>query len=91
MRNPEEKKTVRKTVLMTVSLAKSIDEEAKQRGIKPNAVMNERMEHSNRDDNNPSKLAEFQDFANLAVKRMKQYSEKDAEYLEKEANKKWTF
>ena len=91
MRNPEDKKTVRKTVLMTESLAKDIDEEAKQRGIKPNAVMNERMEHPNRDDNKPSNLVEFQDFANEAVRRMKQFSEKDATYLEREANNLWKF
>lgn len=91
MRNPEEKKTVRKTVLMPESLSKDIDEEAKQRGLKPNAVMNERLKHPQRDDNIPSKLAEFQDFANEAVRRMKQYSEEDANYFEKEANKKWTF
>ena len=91
MRNLEEKKTVRKTVLMPESLSKDIDEEAKQRGLKPNAVMNERLKHPQRDDNIPSKLAVFQDFANEAVRRMKQYSEEDANYLEKEANKKWTF
>ncbi len=90
MRNPEDKKSVRKTVLMTENLAQSIEQEAKERGIKPNAVMNERLEHC-KNDNKPPKMVEFQDFANEAVKRMKQYSEEDAAYLEKEANKKWTF
>lgn len=91
MRNPEDKKTVRKTVLMTESLAKDIDEEAKQRGIKPNAVMNERMEHPNRDDNKPSNLVVFQDFANKVVKKMKQFSEEDAKQFEREANNLWKF
>ena len=91
MRNPEDKKTVRKTVLMPESLAKDIDNESKDRGLKPNAVMNERLAHPHRDDNKPPKMVEFQDFANEAVKRMKQFSEKDATYLEREANKLWTF
>ena len=91
MRNPEDKKTERRTVLMTKKLSEDIDNEAKKRGIKPNAVMNERLEHAHGEDNKPPKMAEFQDFANEAVKRMQQYSEQDAKYLEREANKLWTF
>lgn len=90
MRKPEEKKTVRRTVLMTQATSDSIDLEAKDRGIKPNAVMNERLEHPNTD-NKPSSIVKCQDFANKAVQLMKQYSDADAKYLEREANKLWTF
>lgn len=45
MRKKEELKTVRKTVLITEALSKDIEREAKERGIKPNAVMNERLMH----------------------------------------------
>lgn len=90
MRNPEDKKTVRKTVLMTESLAKSIDEEAIQRGIKANAVMNERLNHISSGPYPPI-MAEFQDFANAAVRMMAQYSEEDAKTLEMEAHRRWTF
>ena len=90
MRKPEEKKTVRRTVLMTQATSDSIDLEAKDRGIKPNAVMNERLEHPYTD-NKPSSIVKCQDFANKAVQLMKQYSDADAKYLEREANKLWTF
>jgi len=83
-------KTVRKTVLMTAETAKDIEREAKERGIKPNAVMNDRLRHNNRG-NTPAKTAEFQDYANEAVKMMKNYNKEDAEYLERKANLLWTF
>ncbi|SEL62835.1 hypothetical protein SAMN02910353_03044 [Ruminococcus sp. YRD2003] len=90
MRKPEEKKTVRRTVLMTKDTDNDIIREAKERGIKPNAVMNERLIH-HKTDNTPSKMAEFQDFANEAIRMIKPYSEKDAKLLERKANKLWTF
>lgn len=90
MRNKEDLKTVRKTVLMTEETANSIKCEAEERGIKPNAVMNERLNHY-RSDNTPAKMVEFQDFANMAVKMMEKYSHSEAEKLQKEAHKKWTF
>ena len=45
VRKKEELKTIRKTVLMTESLSQDIEHEATERGIKPNAVMNERLSH----------------------------------------------
>lgn len=39
MRNKEDLKTVRKTVLMTEATAADIDNEAERRGIKANAVI----------------------------------------------------
>lgn len=90
MRDKSDLKTVRKTVLMTESTAKSIEREAAERGIKPNAVMNERLNHS-KTDNTPPKMMQFQNFANEAVKMIAQYSEKDAKILESEANSLWIF
>ena len=90
MRNKEDLKTVRKTVLMTEATAKSIEREAAERGIKPNAVMNERLNHS-KTDNTPPKMMQFQDFANEAVKTVAKYSENDAKILEREAHMRWTF
>lgn len=48
MRKKEDLKTVRKTVLMTAETAKDIEREAEERGVKPNAVMNDRLRHSKR-------------------------------------------
>ena len=90
MRDKSDLKTVRKTVLMTESTAKSIEREAAERGMKPNAVMNERLNHS-KTDNTPPKMMQFQNFANEAVKMIAQYSEKDAKILESEANSLWIF
>lgn len=52
MRKPDEKKTVRKTILMTEKTDLDIKREARERGIKANAVMNERLNHS-KSDNTP--------------------------------------
>ena len=90
LRKPEEKKTIRKTVLMTEALSADIDQEARKRGIKANTVMNERLQHRTTD-NSPAKVAQFQDYANEAVKLMMKYSEKDAKILERKANKLWKF
>ena len=90
MRNKEDLKTVRKTILMTEATAKSIEREAEERGMKPNAVMNERLNHS-KTDNTPPKMMQFQDFANKAVKTVAKYSEKDAKIREREAHMRWTF
>ena len=77
MRNKEDLKTVRRTVLM-------------ERGIKANSVMNERLDHPERD-NTPAKMVEFQNFANEAVHLLAQHSPDEAKYLETRANKLWTF
>lgn len=90
MRNKEDLKTVRRTCLMTEKTAQSIDQEAIQRGIKPNAVMNERLNHISSEPHPPI-MAEFQDFANTAVRMMAHYSEADANILEMEAHRRWTF
>ncbi|MDD6097698.1 MAG: hypothetical protein PUB66_03040 [Oscillospiraceae bacterium] len=90
MRNKEDLKTERKTVLMTKALLEDIEQEAVRRGIKANTVMVERLNHPNTD-NTPSKMVEFQNYANEAVKMMTQYSEKDAKYLERKAHELWIF
>ncbi len=90
MRKPDEKKTVRKTILMTEKTDLDIKREAMERGIKANAVMNERLDHS-KSDNTPSKMVQFQNYANMAVEMISAYSEADAKILEEEANKLWTF
>ena len=90
MRKPDEKKTVRKTILMTEKTDLDIKREARERGIKANAVMNERLDHS-KSDNTPSKMVQFQNYANMAVEMISAYSEADAKILEEEANKLWTF
>ena len=90
MRNKEDLKTVRRTVLMTQSTADDIDREAEERGIKANSVMNERLDHPERD-NTPAKMVEFQNFANEAVHLLAQHSPDEAKYLETGANKLWTF
>lgn len=90
MRKPDEKKTVRKTILMTEKTDLDIKREAMERGIKANAVMNERLNHS-KSDNTPSKMVQFQNYANMAVEMIAAYSETDAKILEEESNKLWTF
>ena len=90
MRKKEDLKTVRKTVLMTEATANDIEREAKERGIKPNAVMNERLRHSG-NDNTPPVMTQFQDYANEAVRMMLKYNEMDAKYLERKANLLWIF
>lgn len=90
MRNKSDLKTVRKTVLMTEATANDIELEAQKRGIKANAVMNERLNHP-KTDNTPPKMILFQDYANRAVKTMAKYSETDAKILEREAHMLWTF
>lgn len=90
MRKPEELKTVRKTVLMLEATANDIEQEAKERGISPNAVMNERLRHHNTSIT-PEKLAKFQDFANHAIRLMAIYSTQRAKTLAKEAHELWIF
>ena len=90
MRKKEDLKSVRTSIAMTEATYNDIAKEAKMRGIKPNAVMNERLNHS-QSDNTPPKMVEFQDFANMAVKMLSQHSAAEAKILEKEANKKWIF
>lgn len=90
MRKKEELKTERKTVLMTKALLENIEQEALRRGIKANSVMVERLNHSN-NDNTPSKMVEFQNYANEVIKMMEQYSEEDAKYLERKAHELWIF
>ena len=81
MRNKCDLKTVRKTVLMTQETADDIVREAKERCIKVNAVINERLRHS-KSDKTPSAMVQFQNFANDAVNMMMKYSVKDAKILE---------
>ena len=90
MRKKEELKTERKTVLMTKSLLEDIEQEAERRGIKANAVMVERLNHPN-NDKTPSKMVDFQNYANEVVKMMTLYSEEDAKYLERKAHELWIF
>ena len=90
MRKKEELKTVRKTVLMTEALSKDIERESKERGLKPNAVMNERLMHCGKSIT-PSELVEVQDFANTACKIMEKYSKSDAKILEGKGENLWTF
>lgn len=65
MRKKVDLKTVRKTVLMTAETAKDIEREAEERGVKPNAVMNDRLRHS-KDDNTPPVMMQFQNYAKLS-------------------------
>lgn len=90
MRNKEDLKTERKTVLMTKALLEDIEQEAVRRGIKANTVMVERLNHPN-NDNTPFKMVEFQNYANEVVKMMTLYSEEDAKYLERKAHELWIF
>lgn len=90
MRKKEELKTVRKTVLMTESLSQDIENEAKKRGIKPNAVMNERLSH-HKNSLDPPLMAKIQDFANHASRAVQENAPKEAEKIQKEANAIWTY
>lgn len=90
MRNKEDLKTIRKTVLMTEKTANDIEREAKERGIKANAVMNERLNHS-MCDKTPSSMVQFQNYINKAVNLLEKYSPEEAETLDKEAHDLWTF
>ena len=90
MRNKEDLKTERKTVLMTKTLAEDIENEAKKRGIKPNAVMNERLKnHKNSLD--PPLMAKIQNLANHASRAVQENAPKEAEKIQKEANAIWTY
>lgn len=90
MRKKEEKKTVRKTVLMTESLLQDIENEAKKRGIKPNAVMNERLTH-HRNSLDPPPMAKIQDLANHASRVVQKNAPKEAKKIQREANEIWKF
>ena len=90
MRNKEDLKSVHTSISMTQKLSDDIDLEAKELGIKPNAVMNERMQHPERD-KTPSRMVEFQNYSNEAVHLLAKYSPDEAAYLETRANRLWTF
>lgn len=90
MRKKEELKTERKTVLMTKSLMENIEQEAKERGIKPNAVMVERLMHSKKTVT-PSDMVQFQDFVNTACKMLEKHSETEAKNLERKGEKLWIY
>lgn len=90
MRKKEELKTVRKTVLMTEALAKDIENEAKKRGIKPNAAMNERLAHHG-NSLDPPLMAKIQTFANHASRAVQENAPKEAEKIQMEANEIWTY
>lgn len=90
MRNKEDLKTERKTVLMTKALAEDIEYEAKKRGIKPNAVMNERLAH-HKNSLDPPLMAKIQNFANHASRAVQANAPEEANKIQKEANEIWTF
>lgn len=90
MRKKEELKTVRKTVLMTEALSLDIEREAKERGIKPNAVMNKRLAH-HRNSLDPPLMAKIQDLANHVSRAVQENAPKEAEKIQKEANAIWTY
>lgn len=90
MRKKEELKTVRKTVLMTEKLSKDIECEATERGIKPNAVMNERLSHS-KNTLAPPIMAKIQNLANHASRIVSEYAPTESDIIQKEANEIWTF
>lgn len=90
MRKKEELKTIRKTVLMTESLAKDIENEAKKRDIKPNAVMNERLAHHG-NSLVPPLMAKIQTFVNHASKAVQEIAPEEAMKIQKEANELWTY
>lgn len=90
MRKKEELKTIRKTVLMTEALFQDIEREANERGIKPNAVMNERLMHGGKGIR-PADMVKFQDFKNTACEMLGRYSETDAKILEIMGEELWTF
>ena len=85
MRKKEELKTIRKTVLMTESLSQDIEHEATERGIKPNAVMNERLSHS-KSTLNPPLMAKIQNLANHASRIASEYAPTESDNIQKEAN-----
>ena len=89
MRKQEELKTERKTVLMTKALAQDIEREAAARGIKPNAVMNERLAHS-ANPLNPKLISRIQDIANTASRIVSEYEPSKAEIIQKEVEQIWT-
>lgn len=90
MRKKEELKTERKTVLMTKSLMENIEQEALRRGIKANTVMVERLSHSE-SKLTPQIMVQIQNLANHASSSVKEYSPQDAEQIQKEVDKLWTF
>lgn len=90
MRNKEELKTVRKTVLMTESLAKDIEREAQERGIKVNSVMTERLAHHG-NSLAPLLMSKIQTFANHASKAVQENAPEEAWKIQKEANELWTY
>ena len=90
MKNEEDLKSVRTLIAMTEATYNDIAKEASERGIKANAVMNERLEYQNCD-KTPSNLVEFQNFANFAVHMIAKYSEMEARILERKANELWSF
>lgn len=90
MRNKEDLKTERKTVLMTKSLAEDIENEAKKRGIKANTVMIERLAH-HQNSLDPPLMAKIQDLANHASRAIQENAPKEAEKIQKEANAIWTY
>lgn len=90
MRNKEDLKTERKTVLMIKALAEDIENEAKKRGIKPNAVMNERLAH-HKNSLDPPLMSKIQNFANHASRAVQENAPEEANKIQKEANKIWTF
>ena len=90
MRKNEELKTERKTVLMTKSLMENIEQEAKERGIKANAVMVERLSHYN-SGIPPQVMVKIQNFANHACEAVAAADPRKADAIQKEANKLWTY
>ena len=89
MRKPEELKTERKTVLMPKALAQDIEQEAAARGIKPNAVMNERLAHS-ANALDPKLMAHIQNIANTASRIVSEYAPSEAKKMQMEVTKVWT-
>ncbi len=90
MRKKEELKTVRKTVLMTEALAKDIENEAQKRGIKPNAVMNERLDHHG-NSLDPPLMVKLHNLANHASRIVQENASEEAEKIQMEANEIWTY
>ena len=90
MRKKEELKTERKTVLMTKSLMENIEQEALERGIKANAVMVERLSHSE-SKFTPRDMAKIQTLVNHACELVKEYLPQEADQMQEEANEIWKF
>ena len=76
-------------MLITKALAQDIEREAEARGIKPNAVMNERLAHS-ANPLNPKLIACIQDIANTASRIVSDYAPNEAEKIQKEVEQIWT-